>query len=119
MNKLKDTLLEIQREKTLRLLLKEKYEQSTMEEREHYLSILGDQIERDVDDLINDFIRNYRRNEPNAVKNKKLRNVYIIANIVLTLAGAYAVNEKAWVYVVIIGLLMVCNQYLPFIYNDE
>lgn len=119
MSRLRETLLEIQKEKTLRLLLKEKYEQSTMEERKHYLSILGDQIERDVDSLLTEFVQNYRRNEPNTINNKKLRYVYIIANVALTLAGAYAVNEKDWVFVVITGIIMVCNQYLPFIYNNE
>lgn len=119
MSQLRETLLEVQKEKTLRLLLGIRYDQATDQEKAHYLSVLGNQIEVDVDRLLNEYILSYQQNTPVRRKSKKLRWVYITGNTILGLAGAYAVNEKAWVFVGFIAVMMIINQYLPFVYNEE
>ncbi|PED63149.1 hypothetical protein [Bacillus toyonensis] len=119
MSQLRDTLLELQKEKTLRLLLGNRYDQATDAEKQHYLSVVGTQIENDVDVLLHQHVINYQSNTPVSRKGKKLKWVYIIVNVVLTILGAYAVNEKAWVYVVGIGIMTAINQCLPFIYERD
>jgi hypothetical protein len=119
MSQLRETLLELQKEKTLRLLLRENYEQATEEEKEHYLNIVGDQIESDVDNLLFNYVHNYHKNTPVQRKGKKLRWVYIAGNVILGIVGAFAINEKAWFYVITTGILMLGNQYLPFVYEDD
>ncbi|CJA63368.1 Uncharacterised protein [Streptococcus pneumoniae] len=68
---------------------------------------------------MHDHVINYQNNTPVSRKGKKLKWVYIVGNVALASLGAYAINEKEWVYVVGIGLLTIMNQYLPFIYEKE
>jgi ABC-type transporter MlaC component len=49
MSSLRETLLEIQKEKTLKKLLGNNYAQATDADKAHYLSVLGNSIENDVD----------------------------------------------------------------------
>lgn len=118
MSNLRETLLEIQKEKTLKRLLGNNFSQATDAEKAHYLSVLGNSIENDVDQLLHQYVLNFQNNTPTRKKGKKLRWVYIIGNVVLGLGSAYAVNETEWVYVSILGFLMVVNQLLPFIYEE-
>ncbi|PED86680.1 hypothetical protein CON43_22630 [Bacillus cereus] len=120
MSQLRDTLLELQKEKTLRLLLGDNgYAQATDADKQHYLSVLGNQIENDVDALLHQHVINYQSNTPVSRKSKKLRWVYITLNVVLTMLGAYAINEKAWIFAIGIGIVTIINQALPFIYEKD
>lgn len=119
MSQLRDTLLEIQKEKTLRLLLQADYDTATDAQKAHFLSIVGSQIEADVDNMLHQYVLNYQANTPTARKNNKLRWVYTVGNVVLALGSAYAVNKEEWIFVAVMGILMVVNQYLPFVYGKD
>lgn len=119
MSQLRESLLELQKEKTLRLLLGNDYDTATDQQKQHYLSVVGDQIERDVDLLLHEYVLTYQSTTPVSRKGKKLRWVYIIGNVALASLGGYAINEEQWVFVIGIGILAAINQYLPFVYEKE
>lgn len=119
MSNLRDTLLEIQREKTLKLLLADEYENASEEKKKHYLRVVDKQIEHDVDKMLQDFIISYKKDSPEAKKNRSLRWFYIILNVILTPGIAYAVNKEEWLFLAILSILMVVNQSLPHIYEKD
>lgn len=119
MAQLRDTLIELQKEKTLRLLLGTNYDTASDQEKEHFYAIVKNQIEVDVDVMIQQYILSYQASSPVVQKNKKIRWVYIVGNVILGTGGAYAVNKEEWIFVGLMGLLMIVNQYLPFVYNKD
>jgi fatty-acid desaturase len=118
MSQLRDTLIKAQKEQTLKELLQEKYEETPLEQKEHFLSFLGDTIERDVDKMIREEIDAFNENTPIKRKNKKLTIFQIIANVILTILIGFTVNEEQWFYVAGLGLLMALVLILPLIYED-
>ncbi|MDX8288823.1 hypothetical protein SLL00_03420 [Metabacillus indicus] len=119
MSQLRETLLEMQKEKTLKLLLGASYDTATQAQKDHFLSIVGNQINVDVDRMLHDYVLSYNSNTPLAKKNNKLRWVYISCNVILASASGYAINIENWPFVIFLGLLTILNQFLPFIYNKE
>ncbi|WP_433959325.1 hypothetical protein [Cytobacillus horneckiae] len=119
MSQLRETLLNLQKEKTLRLLLGADYDTATQAQREHFLQIVGAQIEVDVDSMLHEYVLRHRANSPVSQKNNKLKWVHIVGNIVLSLAGAYAINEQEWIFVGFVAILMIIIQYLPFVYDKD
>jgi|SRR5579875_1870516 len=119
MSQLRNTLLELQKEKTLKLLLGNDYDTASEDQKQHYLSVVGDQIERDVDLMLHEYVINFQSNTPVSRKGKKLKWVYIVGNVSLGILLAYAVNKEQWVFAIGIGVLTVINQYLPFVYEKE
>lgn len=118
MAQLRDILLETQKEKTLYALFQGQAENLTQEEKDHYLGILGDQIERDVDKLLHDYVITFNESTPVKKKGKRLRYFYTAFNIISNVGIAYAVNIEAWVFVTILSILLVGNQFLPFVYEE-
>ncbi len=119
MSQLRKILRDVQEEKTLKLLLKDNYHQATNEERQYYLSIVDDQIEKDVDLMLHDYILNYQSNSPVNKKNKSLRWVYIVGNVASAGLLGYAINQESWILAIGMGIWSIINQYLPFIYDKE
>ncbi|WP_062239955.1 hypothetical protein [Fictibacillus sp. FJAT-27399] len=118
MSQLRDTLIKAQKEQTLKELLQEKYDETPVEQKEHFLSFLDDTIERDVDKMIREEIHTYNENTPAKKKNKKLTIFLIIANVILTILIGFTVNEKEWGYVSALGVLMALVLILPLILED-
>lgn len=118
MSQLRDKLIKVQEEQTLKELLKEKYDETPPEQREHFLSVLGDTIKRDVDKMIREEIDNYNENTPAKKKNKKLIIVLIIIEVILTILLGFTINEKEWGYVAGLGILMAIVFILPLIMED-
>lgn len=119
MSQLRDMLIELQQEKTLRILLGDQYDTATNEQKQHFLSIVGQQIEIDVDSMLHNYIIGYQANTPIAKKNHLLTIVYMVSNIILGIGVGYAVNKEDWVFVTIVGILMIANQVLPLIYTKD
>lgn len=94
MSRLRETLLEIQIEKTLRALLgDEAYEAATEEERLRYLSFVDDRINRDVDKMIFEEIERIKDNEPAVKANRKFKRFSLLiiglGTLGMTLCAAF------------------------------
>lgn len=119
MSQLRNTLIDIQKEKTLRLLLGSEYEMATVEHKKNLLSMVDDQIQIDVDKLLRDHIHAHQASSPEVKKDNKLKWIYVSANIVLTSANAYAINQEEWIFWSVSSILIVLNQALPFVYDNR
>jgi fatty-acid desaturase len=119
MSNLREILIKVQEEETLKELLLDKYSEATEEQKLHYLSFLGDTINRGVDKLIREEVDNFNENTPLKKKNKNLTYLFVVSNVVLTILITYAVNLEAWTFVWGIGVLMVANLLLPLIFTDK
>lgn len=119
MSRLREELLEIQKEKFLKALLGTQYAAATEDQKNHFLFVIDDQIQIDVDKMLSEYILDQRVRSPEAQQSSKIKWVYIIMNIILSFGSAYAVNQEAWVFLGILGVLMVINQSLPFIYDKN
>ncbi|WP_080875274.1 hypothetical protein [Oceanobacillus timonensis] len=117
--RLRELLIEIQKEETLKELLGSEYYVKTKEEKEHYLSFVISQIEQDVDKMLNEHVEQHLRSLPENKSHRNLMIFYTIANVVLTGAAGFAVNEKTWVFVVILYILLCGVQVLPYIINKK
>lgn len=93
MSRLRESLIKVQKEETLKELLKDKYHITPEDEKQRLLALLGDTIERDVDKMIREEIDAYNENTPIRKKNKKLSLFIGIINVILTILISYAVNE--------------------------
>jgi hypothetical protein len=118
MSRLRNTLIEVQKEETLKKVLLERYEQATLEEKAHLLSYLGDTIERDVDKMIREEIDVFNENTPQKKRNKKLSYFVIAAEVILTTLLAFMVNANEWYYVTGIAILIVGVLTLPLFLED-
>lgn len=119
MSKLRELLKDIQKEKTLRLLLKDNYDNATEEHKSILINHVETQIDIDVDRMLNEFILQYQAGTPIAKKNRASMWVYIVGNLILTIGIGYAVNIQMWEFVWILGALSIGVQALPIIYRQE
>jgi fatty-acid desaturase len=118
MSRLRERLIAVHEEETLKKVLVDKYDTATPKEKEHLLSFLGDTIQRDVDKLIREEIDDYNENTPTKKKNKKMQILLIIIEVILTILIGFAVNDKSWGFVTGIGLAMIIVLILPLILED-
>lgn len=118
MSQLRDTLIEVQKEVFLKKLLGNAYETTPADQKAHFLSVLGDQIEKDVDKMIREEINTYLDNSPQKKTNKKLSIFVIAVEVILTTLLGFMINANEWYYVAGIGLLMILVLSLPLLLED-
>lgn len=116
---LRNYLIKLQQDETLKEYLGSNYEIATKEEKEKFLSFVDNQIEYDVDCMLNEYV-DYRINtSPEKKQNNKIKVVYTTLTVLLSGFSGYAINEEAWGFVVFIYILLVVTQSLPYIINKE
>lgn len=119
MSQLRNLLIQLHEEDTLKKLLGNEYEIATSEHKDYLLDIsrVRNQISIDVDVMLHEYVLSYQQNTPEAAKDNKLKWIYIFLNIVLSTGSAYAVNEEAWVFVTLLSCALLATQRLPFVYK--
>lgn len=115
MDQLRNKLLSIQKEEILREFMGEEYLSSSQEEKDRIYEYIGSRVEQEVDVMLREFIYNYNKSSPQAKQNFWMQIIFTFINIVLTIGIAFAVNEKAWVFVSILGIVSFVTHFIPHI----
>lgn len=105
---------------TLREYLGDRFNVASSEEKTGLLSTLRrrGEIDREVENVLNTFANEIQRDSAGA-KKKKIRTLIIAGlNLIITIGMAYAVNEKAWVFVSILGVINLVVIALPIIFDE-
>ena len=116
---LRDYLIKLQQEETLKEYLGSDYEAASKEEKEKFLSLVQAQIELDVDRMINEYMDYLEKTAPEKKKNNKIMYVYTLLTLLSTGFLGYAFNNENWVVVAFIYVLLFAVQSLPYIVDRE
>jgi fatty-acid desaturase len=118
MSQLRDKLIQLSKEETLKTLLGSAYDTTPQSQKDQFLSVLGGQIERDVDKLIREEIEAFIENTPGKKRSKKLSIFVIIAEVILTILLGFMINANQWYYVAGVGLIQILVLVLPLFIDD-
>lgn len=115
MDQLRNKLFNIQKEEILKEFMKEGYLSATQEEKDNIFEPIRGTVELEVDRMLKEFIYNYNSSSPQVKQNFWLQVVLTFINITSTIGVAFAVNEKSWVFVTLLGLVSFATNFVPLI----
>lgn len=118
-NKLRDKLIALQREETLRQYLGNNYENASESEKDHFLSFVDEQIHNDVDKMLNEFVEQRLNTSPEKKKNNIITYIYTVLTLILTGLSSYLVNDENWSVVIIIYIILILVQTIPYVVNKD
>lgn len=118
-NKLRETLIGLQQEEVLKSYMGDEYKHSSKEEREHFLSFVNDSIENDVDKMLNEYFDQKQKNLPDRKRNNTMMIIYTTLTIILTGLSGYVINRELWTIVVIIYVILIIVQSIPYFSDKE
>lgn len=116
---LRNLLIELQQEETLKAYLKNGYNTATAQEKEEFLGYVNETIENDVDRMLMDYVENQKRISPQRKTHNKLMIAYTVLSLALTGLSGYTVNQEYWGITIVIYLILICIQSLPYISNNN
>jgi len=119
MSRLKETLKEALREKTLRQVLGAAYETTSDQVKQNMLGVVENELDREIDKMVLEEVDRFNSNTPARKMNKWVLYIYAALNIILTILISYAVNKEAWPFVWGIGAAHVIVSFLPLIYSEK
>jgi hypothetical protein len=107
-------------DETLRDYLGARYPSASHQDKQELLETLRrrGEIDREVENILNAFLHDIQRNSPSSKKRRIKISILAGLNLFLTVAIAYAVNEKAWVFLVFLGIANLVILIYPLI-NEE
>jgi hypothetical protein len=120
-NNLRDIVRRHVEEETLREFLGENLQTTSIDEKQRLLEILRKrgEIDREVELILNAFQAEIEQNSPAKRKRKITTAIFSGIYLILTIAIAYAVNEKAWVFVSILAVLNIILYCYSIFYADN
>lgn len=101
-------------QETLKEYYKTKLNSTLPREKEKTLKFLrtNGHIDQKVDKILKSFAEEVMEGSPEVKKRKKRSIAYNLVILVCTIGLAFAVNEKAWVFVSFLGIIQAIVQYL-------
>lgn len=121
MRNLRDILRGNVENETLREYLgEEQFSTADHQERERILNILRrrGEIEREIDLILNTFLEDIQKTSRPNKKRKLKAAIYAAINLILTIGIGYAVNETAWTFVWVLGVINVFVYILSIFFDD-
>lgn len=105
MSDLRDILIQYQYEVVLKKHFGDDYYTVSDDEKKGIITLIEKSVALDVDSMLSEYVNYVKATSPVTKNNKLTEIVLAIINILLTIGLAYSVNEEAWVFVTLFGLI--------------
>ncbi|GFN31341.1 hypothetical protein [Paenibacillus xylaniclasticus] len=116
---LREILRRHQGELTLKNYLEDRYETTSIEEKNRLLGLVSKSIDEEVEKILQAFVAEVTKGSPASKRRRNFKLLSLGLTIVMTPSIAYAVNEEAWIFVTILSVVLLSIQVFITFQGDE